>query len=200
MNQIFGHFIENLPPREEYLSLGFSPSHLPLKKRWQNNGLSADFIADYFKIFFISKQEKEGKEQKGEDNELIVENLCNAVKYIANELLENAMKFQDETVPFTAKIAFSLYGDRLIFCVTNGLPENQVDYFKKFINRLLSEEPDELYLQAMRSNAKKGVEEPSQLGLLSMICDYSAKLGWKFETLPTHPPMLVVSTMVCLNL
>lgn len=196
MNQIFGHFIENLPAREEYLSIGFSPSHLPLKKRWQNNGLSADFIADYFKVFFVSRQE----DDEGLETEMITENLCNAVKYIANELLENAMKFQDENVPFTAKIGFSLYNDRLIFCVTNGLQKYQVEYLQKFINRLLSEEPEELYVQAMRANAKKSSDEPSQLGLLSMICDYSARLGWKFETLPTDPPIMTVSTMVCLDL
>jgi hypothetical protein len=196
MNQIFGHFIENLPAREEYLSIGFSPSHLPLKKRWQNNGLSADFIADYFKVFFVSRQE----EEEGLETEIMTENLCNAVKYIANELLENAMKFQDASVPFTAKIGFSLYDDRLIFCVTNGLQKSQVEYLQKFINRILSEEPEDLYVQAMRANAKKGSDEPSQLGLLSMICDYSAKLGWKFETLATNPPVITVSTMVCLDI
>ena len=122
-----------------------------------------------------------------------------AVKYIANELLENAMKFQAEVVPFTAKIGFSLYEDKLVFCVTNGLTEEQIKPFQVLINRLLTEDPDDLYFEAMRSNAQKGMDAPSRLGLLSMLCDYSAKLGWKFERFPKDPTITIVSTMVCLD-
>ena len=197
MIQIFGDYLENLPDHDEYLTMGFSPSSVPLKKRWQNNGLSADFIADYFRTFFVSQQYND---DDGDEENLAAENYRDAVKYIANELLENAMKFQDEQVSFTAKIGFSLYNDKLIFCVTNGINEQQVEPFKAFIKRLLTEDPDDLYIQAMKANARKGVDAPSRLGLLSMVCDYSAKLGWKFEKLQTHPPMTIVSTMVCLEL
>jgi len=194
MTQVFGHFIEDLPLQDEYLTIGFSPSSRPLKTRWENNGLSADFISEYFKTFFVQEIEKSDI-----SDSVIVENLRDAVKYIANELLENAMKFQDENVPFTAKIGFSLYNDRLIFRVTNGINEQQVNSFQAFIKRLLSEDPHELYFQAMRSNAMQH-DGPSRLGLLSMICDYSAKLGWKFEKCQSNPPMMIVSTMVCLEI
>ncbi len=36
----------------ESLLLRFSPSLLPLRQRWRNNGLSADFLADYVTTFF----------------------------------------------------------------------------------------------------------------------------------------------------
>ncbi len=196
MIQIFGDYLENLPDQDEYLTMGFSPSSVPLKKLWQNNGLSADFIADYFRTFFVSQQD----DDDGDDENFAAENYRDAVKYIANELLENAMKFQDEQVSFTAKIGFSLYNDKLIFCVTNGINEQQVAPFQAFIKRLLTEAPDDLYIQAMKTNARKGVDAPSRLGLLSMVCDYSAKLGWKFEKRQTNPPMTIVSTMVCLEL
>ncbi|MDM8559164.1 ATP-binding protein [Candidatus Parabeggiatoa sp. HSG14] len=196
MKQIFGHFIDELPEQDEYLTIGFSPSSVPLKKRWQNNGLSADFIAEYFKTFFVSKRESEDEQE----DSLEVENLKDAVKYIANELLENAMKFQDDSLPFTAKIGFSLYEDRLIFCVTNTINSQQIESFQAFIKQVLKEEPDDLYIQSMKINARKGVNAPSRLGLLSMICDYSAKLGWKFEVLQAELPITVVSTMVYLDL
>lgn len=193
MIQIFGEFIDELPKQDEYLTIGFSPSSRPLKKRWKNNGLSADFIAEYFRTFFVSETDDD------DDDDVATENLRDAVKYIANELLENAMKFQDENVPFTARIGFSLYNDKLVFCVTNGINNQQVESFQVFINRLLTENPDDLYLEAMRLNARQGVDSPSRLGLLSMVCDYSAKLGWKFETLQNHPSVMTVSTMVCLE-
>jgi hypothetical protein len=192
MTQVFGHFIEDLPLQDEYLTIGFSPSSRPLKTRWENNGLSADFISEYFKTFFVQEVQS--------SDSILVENLRDAVKYIANELLENAMKFQDENVPFTAKIGFSLYNDRLIFRVTNGINEEQVNSFQAFIKRLLSEDAHQLYFQAMRANAMEDENAPSRLGLLSMICDYSAKLGWKFETCQSSPPMMIVSTMVCLEI
>jgi hypothetical protein len=196
MTQIFGHFMEALPQQDEYLTIGFSPSSQPLKKRWENNGLSADFISEYFKTFFVSKEE----EDLDDDESIARENLRDAVKYIANELLENAMKFQDDALPFTAKIGFSLYSDRLIFCVTNGISDHEIQPFQILIKSLLDEDPEELYFQAMKANARKGSDAPSRLGLLSMICDYSAKLGWKFEPSEKNPTVMTVSTMVSLEI
>ena len=53
MSEIIGSFSQ---PRQELqvesLSLRFSPSSIPLKQRWRNNGLSADFLADYVTTFF----------------------------------------------------------------------------------------------------------------------------------------------------
>ena len=194
MTQIFGDFIEELPEQEEFLTIGFSPASAPLQKRWENNGLSADFMADYFKTFFVNKQTSE----KGKEESVFIENLRGAVKYIANELLENAMKFQDRDMPFTARIGFSMYNDKLVFCVTNGIDEWQVEPFQAFIKKLLNEDPSELYFQTMKANAINNAD--SKLGILSMICDYSAKLGWKFEKIQTSPPIMVVNTMVCLEL
>jgi hypothetical protein len=31
----------------EYLKIGFSPTSIPIQQRWRNNGLSANFLADY---------------------------------------------------------------------------------------------------------------------------------------------------------
>jgi hypothetical protein len=64
MIKILGNFIESLPEAEEYLMIGFSPSSLPLKKRWQNNGISADFMADYLRAFFISKYAAEASAEE----------------------------------------------------------------------------------------------------------------------------------------
>ncbi|MGC8711268.1 MAG: hypothetical protein ACP5RH_02650 [Leptodesmis sp.] len=36
----------------------------------------------------------------------------------------------------------------------------------------------------------------SGLGLLTMMTDYLAKLGWKFETINTDPQIILVTTMV----
>jgi len=196
ITKILGNYIEDLSETEEYLTMGFSPSSLPLKKRWQNNGISADFIADYFQSFFISKY----SEINQEEDEMLIENLKSAVRYIANELLENAMKFQDEKTSFIAKILFSLYQEKLVFNIKNGCHLEQAICFSTFIEqKLLVSDIRQLYMEALRNSTKKSENAPSQVGLLSMICDYSAQLGWKFEPSDTDPSLIIVHTSVCLD-
>lgn len=196
--QTFGEFIEPLPPNGEYMHISFSPSATPLKRRWENNGLSADFIADYFKTFYVGRQVENGAEA----DEMVVENMRDGVKYIANELLENSMKFQSKGVPFTARLFLSLYAERLIFSVTNGVDKTQAEALQVYIKTLLQSDPHELYFETMRQSALEENAQRSGLGLLSMICDYSAHLGWKFATItPVQDgePILTVTTMVTLS-
>lgn len=194
--EIYGDFNdEEQPECEEYLSIRFSPSRLPLKKRWENNGLSADFIAEYFKIFYVSQQE----ESVGEPDEVLLENLRDSVKYVANELLENAMKFQAPIIyPTAARIFLSLYNDKLVFYITHSITTQQAESFELFIKKVLNNDPQDLYIEAMRESAKEENAHRSGMGLLSMVCDYNAKLGWKFESLEGLP-LVTVTTMVTLE-
>ena len=192
MIKILGNYIETLPEAEEYLMIGFSPSSLPLKKRWQNNGISADFMADYLRAFFISKYAEASQEEN-----MLVENLKSAVRYIGNELL----KFQDEKTACAAKIFLSLYQEKLVFQIRNGCNIEQANNFQTFIEqKLLVGNPRQLYLEALRNSAKRGENAPSQVGLLSMIGDYSAQLGWKFEPGDADSSFMVISTTVCLTI
>lgn len=196
-SQTFGDFVEVMPDDVEYLIIGFSANSIPLKQRWRNNGLSADFIADYLQTFFVGLDEKYAKE--GHQDAAIPAQSKNAAKYIANELLENAMKFSSDSIRYQTKIAFHLYGDKLVFHVVNAIKPDDVESFQAFIQRLLNaEDPHELYIEQMELNATGENEGGSGLGFLSMICDYSAKLGWRFETLQDAPPVVLVTTMVSL--
>ncbi len=192
--EILGNYQEQLSEAGEYLNIGFAPSNVPLKKRWENNGLSADFIAEYFRTFYVGKQSVLAHKC----DEIEIENLRDTVKYIANELLENAMKFQDNSVPYTARIFLSLYEDKIIFCVTNGVEPQQAEKFKQHVRNLLHNDPQELYMQVMRNSAREENQSHSGLGLLSMICDYGVKLGWKFENYPAQQQLTIVRTMVTL--
>ncbi len=189
MAQFFGDCIEDIPTSEEYLILGFSPSSVPLKQRWRNNGLSADFLADYLTTFFPGDEENpitvvQQAEIKG------------AVSYIANELLENAMKFSDEASDQPISIALHLHNDCLLFLTTNTIPPQSVDQFQTFLKELIASDPEELYIQQLEKNAVDETNTSSQLGLLTMINDYLAKLGWKFETVQQKPEVVTVTTMV----
>ncbi len=198
--QIFGDFVEAMPDDVEYLIIGFSANSIPLKQRWRNNGLSADFIADYLQTFFIGLEQRADDEEDSSPPIKIPIKSKNAAKYIANELLENAMKFSDDSVRYQTKIAFHLYRDKLVFHVVNVIKAERVAAFQAFIQRLLTtDDPHDLYIQQMELNASGENEGGSGLGFLSMVCDYSAKLGWCFDVLQEEQPITLVTTMVSLD-
>lgn len=172
MVQIFGDYVDEQPTNVEHLIIGFSPTSIPLKQRWRNNGLSADFLADYLQTFFV-----------GEDEHIAVRaEIKSAVSYIANELLENAMKFSDESVDYATSIAFHLHKDCLTFYVRNSIPKHNVDKFHQFIEDLLTQDLADLYITQLEKNAMQDSAH-SGLGFITMIQDYGALLGWKFERL-----------------
>jgi hypothetical protein len=75
---IFGDYYD-IEDSQEYLTINFSPNRLSIQDRWRNNGLSADFLADYWSTFFPA------------DDSLVQgtsKHARNIVGYIANELLE----------------------------------------------------------------------------------------------------------------
>lgn len=185
--QIFGHYIDEPPKNIEYLVIGFSPSSIPLKQRWRNNGLSADFLADYLQTFFISEHASD-----------VQNHVKNAVSYIANELLENAMKFNDESAQFPTSVVLRLFSDQLIFYVTNSIKPESIETFQSFIQRLLSEDLDEMYINQLENNASDEDNGQSGLGFLTMLNDYAARLGWKFDTVNSE--VTIVTTMVQLDI
>ena len=192
MIQTFGDFIE-LPASQEYLIIGFSPSSVPLKQRWRNNGLSADFMADYLATFFPGNEDDSSTIERQAE-------IKSAVSYIANELLENAMKFNNETSDYPINIKLQLESDGVLFSVANSISPQGVDKFQAYIQQLLASEPSELYIQQLEKNAVEESCTDSGLGLLTMLTDYSAKIGWKFQTVHKDPEVIAVTTIVQLRL
>lgn len=192
MPQIFGDFVESFSLAQNSLELTFTPNSLPIKKRWRSNRLSANFMADYFSNFLQvdeddPAQKRRIKESKG------------AVSFVANELLENAIKFNDLGTNF--KIKFGIYfieeaDMTAVLFATNSVSAEGLDKFQKFIQELLCSDPEKLYVQQIEKTAQEENSEESGLGFLTMINDYSAKLGWKFEIVQKEPKMIAVTTMV----
>lgn len=187
MIKTYGDFIEESNTEQEYLAIGFSPSLIPLKQRWRNNGLSADFLADYLSTFFPSSDDVSTKISRHEQ-------IKGAVGYIANELLENAMKFNQEIQPHSINVRLNLHANSLTFFVTNSITVEQMQSFLHYIEELLNNDPQEMYIRKLEHNALQEELECSGLGLLTMINDYSAKLGWKFETVTTTQPVIILVT------
>lgn len=89
--------------------------------------------------------------------------------------------------------------DSLVFLVTNSVTPEAIAKFQVFIKELTTSDPDELYIRILERNAQSESDHQSGLGLLSMINDYQAKLGWKFECVQQNPDVMTVTTMVQLT-
>jgi len=192
MPQIFGDFVESFPPAQDSLELSFTPNSLPIKKRWRSNRLSANFMADYFSNFLPVDENNPAHKRRIKESK-------GAVSYVANELLENAIKFNNQGTNF--KIKFGIYfiedaGMTAVLFATNSVSAEGLDKFQKFIQELLCSDPEKLYVQQIEKSAEGENSEASGLGFLTMINDYSAKLGWKFEIVQKEPKMIAVTTMV----
>ena len=187
MIKTFGNIIEKPDESECYLVIGFSPNSIPIRQRWRNNGLSADFLADYIVSFFPKTKDNIDKhvEIKG------------IVSYVANELLENAMKFSDKNLSFPIKMQLQLYKNSIEFFVTNSILNKSVIQFESYIQTILNSDTQELYIEQLEKNAADENSTNSGLGLLTMINDYTAKIGWKFEI---NDEKSIVTTIVQLSI
>ncbi|MCA6572385.1 MAG: slr1658 superfamily regulator [Pseudanabaena sp.] len=191
MAQIFGEFTENFVDRSEYLVLGFSPSSLPIQSRWKTNGLSADFLGDYVRNFFPGNTNANLTKQA---------EIRSAVSFIANELLENAMKYSYESANQTVNLEVHLFSDHLIFLSKNSVSPKEISGFQSYIQEVITGDIGQMYIDQVEKNVTNQEEEKSGLGYFTMIMDYDAVLGWKFEESENDSHVTMVTTMVHLPL
>ncbi|HXE63675.1 MAG TPA: hypothetical protein VN519_09050 [Bryobacteraceae bacterium] len=175
----------------EYLNLSFSPLSAPLQSRWRNNGLSADFLGDYVTTFLPTASEPlDGSGQQA---------IRHAVTYIANELLENAMKYHERGVDIPIGIHLELSKEQISIRASNGVNPEQARHYRDFVEQILKEDAGELLVRQLEINSGQ-VPEKSCLGLLTILNDYSARLGWEFDSGPESPGIMIVTTRAVLSL
>jgi hypothetical protein len=191
-NQIIGYNEGQLDEKSEYLALSFSPLSAPIRSRWRNNGLSADFLGDFVTTFFSAEGDVP-------DASAHQKEIKHAVTYIANEFLENAMKYHERHVDIPIGIRLELTGSQIIISASNGVGTEQADRYKAFVARILSNDAGDLLVRQLEASSVGAVLDESGLGLLTMINDYGVRLGWQFEHHLKHPEFLVVTTSAVLS-
>jgi hypothetical protein len=187
MEQTLGNFIEPEEGHGEYLKIGFLPSSIPLQQRWRNNGLSADFLAGYVSTFFPGDDQASAARQA---------EIKDAISFIANELLENAMKFTASSSHHTVTIEMFLQADVIRLYSSNCIAPGSIEPFQGFIGRLLTEDTYELDAEQLERNADAEGGTGSGLGFLTMLNDYGALLAWKFGKLVQDGDDVALTTMV----
>ena len=184
MTEIYGNFFE-ADEKQDHLFMRLSLTSLPIERNWHNNSMSADFLAECQRNFFpdhdILSQERQAE-------------LADAISFIANELLENAMKSGYEAGDCTISIVMYISPDLLRFYVTNSIKPQNTGPFQNFIRELLTEDPEQLYIRQLTTRAESD-EAISCMGFLTLLCDYNAQLAWRFGTVPENPRVVTVTTM-----
>ena len=192
MIEVFGEFIEEFLPNSDSLELSFTSSSQANQRRWRNNRLSAHFVADYFANLLNFDENDLANEKR-------IKEIKSTISYISNELLENAIKFHENTKIHQVKLGISFLEDTdtaIVIYAKNSIYSEKVQKYQAFINLLLTEDANELYVQQIETASAEEESKASGLGLLTLINDYSAKLGWKFEPESSQPEIIAVTTMV----
>ena len=188
MNQIFGDFQEEILANHNLLKIDFFIQSIPPEGRKKTRYLSIAFIADYLaNIFPINEEEIQSYERQLQ--------MKSAVNFIANELMENSIKYSCETVIYPITLELLFFENSLIFFARNCASRKNLESFTSFVQELTTSDINELYFRQLEKGAEEKSEE-SRLGFLSMMNDYGAKLGWKIETVNKDPEITTVSTMV----
>ncbi|WP_448573883.1 slr1658 superfamily regulator [Trichothermofontia sp.] len=190
-SQTFGLSLDTIPASDEYLTLNFSPASVPRRRRWGNYGLSADFLGDYFAAFFPGDEIPDSKINRRDTVKA-------AVSYIANELIENAVKYSDESSGLPISITLHLYEQEIIFEVTNYSTPAWASTYQAFIQTLLAADLGEFYIQQLEKTAMGG--EMSNMGLLTIMNDYGAKMGWRFQAIDDHSEIMKITVMAWLTI
>lgn len=188
-SRTYGKLISELPQSDEYLTLHFSPGTAPRKQRWRNYGLSADFLGDYFATFFPGNDP--GTVQPNRQ-----ESVKGAVSFIANELIENAVKYSNTGKDYPITIALYLYQQQIIFQVINYCDRPSAASYQSFVEQVVQSDIETIYTQQLEKAAIG--EANSCMGILTMINDYEATFGWKFQDIIDDDTSIQVTVVASL--
>ena len=137
----------------------------PLGVSWQHASETCEFLGDVFAL----QHAKAGADYTDARHSII---------YLVNELLENAIKFR---VPGAIRVACSLEQGNFELTVSNDTAPEVASRFQSLIEEIIARDPGELLIERIEANALDENSSASGLGLLTLMNDYGARLGWDFR-------------------
>ena len=161
MTVAFGHAELTNGPSATTLHITLAAE--PLELSWQHCGTTSDFLGDYF-----AKCCAKGVDQV---------DARHSIGYLLNEILENAVKFRHDG---NIEISCSLDGNHFESEISNVIDPATAEKFQELLTEILARDPGELLLERIEANATDLDSSGSGLGLLTLMSDYDAKLGWRF--------------------
>ena len=171
MTAHFGHTTLDAGTETARLCIQFSEG--PLELRWIHCSMTADFLAE----FFAGLAGRAGLDEA---------NSRHSIGYLANELLENAVKFR---APGDVTVEAALDGAEFTFAISNFASRETASGLEGLIQEITSRDPSELLIERMERNAEDPESTGSGLGLLTLANDYGVRLGWTLEPHAAEGPV-----------
>ncbi len=137
----------------------------PLELSWHHCGVTSDFLGEFFS-------------RAGGDSVDPVD-ARHSISYMINEILENAVKFRHGG---DVDIIGSLEAGTFEIRIMNVIDRPTAKAFKALLGALLEREAGDLLLERIEANALDPDASGSGLGLLTLMSDYGAKMGWSFAS------------------
>jgi hypothetical protein len=163
-NRTFGAAYELPPKLDRDLRLQFHTGKFAL--RWTHCSSTATFISSYYASLF-----------KVEYPAAQANDLTHSIAYLANELLENAVKFRTEG---DVEVQTGLHGEEFVMRVTNHIGPETSATFQVLLSEITAGDPGELLLQRIEANAADENGSGSGLGILTLMSDYGVRFCWTF--------------------
>jgi hypothetical protein len=137
----------------------------PLELNWSHCGATAEFLGDFFAGLAAGKK-------------LDANEARHSIAYLANELLENAVKFR---APGEIALTASLEASAFKLQLSNKTAPETAARFETLLAEITSRDPGDLLIERIEANAADPEAGGSGLGLLTLMNDYGAELGWTLE-------------------
>jgi hypothetical protein len=149
----------------------------PLDLGWVHCGITAEFLGNLV-AGLAAKSGVDANEAR------------HSVSYLANELLENAVKFRAEGAgDVTIEMRFADTTFELL--LANFAPAKNAVAFQAFLAEVETRDAGELLIERIEANAADDSSNGSGLGILTLMNDYGARLGWRFEQQEEGEPVRV---------
>ncbi len=155
----------------------------PLAVGWQHASATCEFLGETF----ATRHAKAGRDYSDARHSII---------YLVNELIENAIKFRS---PGDIEINCSLEEGNFELVVKNHASSAVASRFQSILAEVTAGDPGELLIQRIEANALDENSSASGLGILTLMSDYGARLGWTFIDAPAGDTV-TLSTNASLSL
>jgi hypothetical protein len=140
----------------------------PIDLSWHHCSTTADFVGD----FYAMRSARTAHD---------VNDARHTISYLINELLENVIKFR---APGDVELETSLADGHFEVRVSNLVDPATATRFQRTLAEITSRDPGELLIERIEANAADDTSTGSGLGLLTLMSDYGARLGWTFTRVP----------------
>jgi hypothetical protein len=140
---------------------------------WHHCSTTSEFLGEFYAL-------------RGAENDLEYNEARHSIGYLVNELLENAVKFRS---PGDILIETALEQGCFEIRVSNLIDAATADRFKALLADVTTRDPGELLIERIEANAVDAAFNGSGLGLLTLMSDYGARLGWTFHQAAAGEPI-----------